>query len=65
MGKKSKLVLSVHDEAILDCDESELHLVKDIVHIMENVYQAEYVPQKCATFIGRKNLSDLEAYEIT
>jgi DNA polymerase-1 len=40
-GKKSKLVLCVHDEAVLECHRDELHLMPEIKRIMESVY----VPQ--------------------
>ena len=37
---KSKLILQIHDELIIDCDKSELEAVKDILkNCMENVIE--------------------------
>lgn len=37
--RRSRLVVQVHDELLLEVHESELHLVQGIVDIMENTYK--------------------------
>lgn len=42
--RKSKMIIQVHDSIELDMDPHELHLVKEITGIMENVYPAKMLP---------------------
>lgn len=63
LGKKSKLVLTIHDEVVIDMPKDELYLAKEIVAILESVYPAEHIPLKCSTYIGEKSLADLESFD--
>jgi DNA polymerase-1 len=57
-GKKSKLVLTVHDENPCIVHESEIDTVPKIVKdIMESVYPAKYVPLTCGMEWSPTNLA--------
>lgn len=43
-GKKSRLLMTIHDEALLEIHKDELHLVNDIKNIMENIYPHNRLP---------------------
>lgn len=43
-GTRSKMLIQVHDELILEMHKSELHLCPEIVKIMESVYDFNHLP---------------------
>lgn len=57
--KKSRLVMTVHDENIVEVHESELHEVpKRVKEIMENIYPYKYLPLTCGMEWSDKSLGD-------
>lgn len=46
-GKKSRMLLSIHDEILLEMHQDELELVEPIKKIMEDVYPFLLLPQAC------------------
>ena len=59
LDKKSKMVMTVHDELPIEVHESELetvpHIIKDI---MENVYKSQYIPLTTGMEWSAKSLGD-------
>jgi DNA polymerase-1 len=43
-GKKSKLLLSIHDECVCEIHKDELNLIPEIKHTMEISYPAKHLP---------------------
>lgn len=58
LGKKSRLVLTIHDENPIELHESELHLAPQINEIMENVYPHKYLQLTCGKEYSYKSLAD-------
>jgi DNA polymerase-1 len=59
-GKKSKMVLQVHDELIFEVHESELDIVPDLQKIMESVYIPQNgMPLLCSVDHSWKSLADV------
>lgn len=59
LDKKSRLLLTIHDEAILEVHESEVASVpKACKEIMENVYPYKYLPLTCGVEWSAKSLGD-------
>jgi DNA polymerase-1 len=56
--KKSRMVLTIHDELPCEIHESELYLVPQIKDIMENAYQSKYLPLTCGMEWSDKSLGD-------
>lgn len=59
-GHKTHMVLSVHDELIFYVHRTELHLIKEIQKIMENVYPAKHLPLECSVAWSDRSLADLK-----
>jgi DNA polymerase I-like protein with 3'-5' exonuclease and polymerase domains len=59
LDKKSRLIMTVHDELPIEIHESELHEVPARVKaIMEGVYMAQYIPLTCGMEWSEKSLAD-------
>lgn len=56
-GSNSRPLLQVHDELVFEVHKSELHLCREIVKIMENVYKAD-LPLTVSPEYSWKNLAD-------
>lgn len=57
--RKSKLVLSVHDENIVQVHESEISDVpRQVLEVMEGVYKNQYLPLQCSMEYSYKNLAE-------
>lgn len=64
---KSKLVLSIHDEVLLEMQESELHLIPKIRELMVNAYTPKNgLPMQTSVAIGKTwgNLLDIDDKEL-
>jgi DNA polymerase-1 len=46
-GRKSKILMLVHDEILFEIHESESQICRDLVGIMANVYPHRYLPLSC------------------
>ena len=58
LGKKSRLVLTIHDENPCELHESELHLAPQINEIMESVYKSKFLRLTCGKEFSHKSLAD-------
>jgi DNA polymerase-1 len=47
-GKKSRMLLQVHDELIFEVHKDELYLVEKLQEIMETVYPYRHIPLTCS-----------------
>lgn len=59
-GCDSKLLLTIHDELILDIYPHELWLVPRIKEIMETAYPAKYLPLRANVAYSETSLGDLK-----
>lgn len=59
-NKKSRLILNVHDEIIVEVYKDEYSIVPDLKKIMDEAYPYRYVPQTTTCFWSDKSLADLE-----
>lgn len=59
-GKKSKMILQVHDELIFDMHPSEFNLIPKIKEIMETAYPYKYLPLTCGVDHSWVSWSDKE-----
>lgn len=58
-GKKSKLVMTVHDELPMEIHESEIDTVpRKVKEIMESVYKSQYIPLTTGMEFSLKSLGD-------
>lgn len=57
-GKKTKMVLSVHDELVFDADPSEFGIFEEIKKILESVYPAKFLPLAVDVSYSYKSLAD-------
>lgn len=57
-GKKSRLVLNVHDELVLEIHFTELSLCSEIVSIMEGTYEFKSLPLKVDAEFSFTSLAD-------
>jgi DNA polymerase-1 len=48
-GRKSKILMLVHDEILFEIHESESQICRDLVGIMANVYPHRYLPLSCSS----------------
>jgi DNA polymerase-1 len=55
---KSRMVLQIHDEIILEVHESELRLVPEIKSLMEKAYPAKLLPLTCSVSHSWKSWGD-------
>lgn len=56
--KRSKLVMQIHDEVVIELHKDELELVNDIKKIMETIYPHKRLPLTCSVEFSDKNLAD-------
>jgi len=60
---KSKLVLTIHDELVIETHESEKYILPQIKHIMESVYPYKKLPLTVGVEHSFKSLADkVEGY---
>lgn len=59
-GRKSRLVLTVHDELDLEIHESEPHVAIECRDIVANVFPSKYLPLTAGLETSRKSLADLQ-----
>lgn len=57
-GKKSRMLIQVHDEILLEIHESEKYLVADIRMIMEEAYPAKHLNLTCSVEHSHKSWFD-------
>jgi DNA polymerase-1 len=57
-GKKSRMVLQIHDEIVFEVHDTEVAVIADLKRIMETVYEAKHMPMKCSVEVG-DNLHDM------
>lgn len=48
-GKKSKMLLQVHDEILFQIDNSEAHILPELNKLMREAYPAKYLPLTCGS----------------
>lgn len=58
IGKRSKMIIQVHDELVFDMHPSELHLVLEIQKIMQSAYKHKYLPLTCGIDHSWKSWAD-------
>jgi DNA polymerase-1 len=59
LDKRSKMLLTIHDELVIEVHFSELETVpKRVKEIMETVYPAQYLPLTCSMEHSFKSLGD-------
>lgn len=56
--KKSRLLLSIHDELIIEVKYGEEYVIEDIKNIMENIYPYKRLPLLVDVEYSEKNLAD-------
>ncbi len=59
---KSKMILCVHDELVIELALGEENLLPKISAIAEKVYPSKHVPLKCSMYISPKSYADLTEY---
>lgn len=57
-GRRSKLVLSIHDELVVECHESETGAMPEIREIMQNVFPSKLIPLTAGADHSFKSLAD-------
>lgn len=57
-GKKSRMVLSIHDELPCEIHVSEFYLIPKVKEIMEQAYISKYLPLTCGMEHSFKSLGD-------
>lgn len=58
IGKKSKMLLSIHDELLCEIHESETALIPEIKHIMEISYPHKHLPLTVSVEHSRVSFAD-------
>lgn len=57
-GRKSRLVLTIHDELVVECHESEASAMPEIREIMQSVYPSKLIPLTAGADHSFKSLAD-------
>lgn len=57
-GRKSRLVLTIHDEADLEIHESEAHIIPELAKILSTVYPQRYLPLTASPSYSFTSLGD-------
>jgi DNA polymerase-1 len=57
-GMRSRLILTIHDEAVFEIHEEEALLIPRLKEIMETVYPYKYLPLTCSVEYSFKSLAD-------
>lgn len=60
MNRESRILMEIHDELLLGMKRSELHLIPEIVTIMEQAYKPKLLPMKCSVAWSDKSWHDLQ-----
>jgi DNA polymerase-1 len=63
MGRKTRMIATIHDEAVFEVSQDELGLVPELKRIMEYIYPAKYLPLLCSVDWSERSLGDLKPYE--
>jgi DNA polymerase I-like protein with 3'-5' exonuclease and polymerase domains len=58
--RESYMVLTVHDELDFYIKHGQEDVLSKIMAIMENAFEAEYLPLKCSLSVSKTSLADLE-----
>lgn len=61
-GKRSKMLLQIHDEILYSIHESELSIVPELQRLMATSYPARHLPMACSVEFSRKSWSDKEPF---
>jgi DNA polymerase-1 len=59
LEKKSKMLIQIHDEILYEIHESELDIIPQLQHTMENTYQPKLLPMTCSVSHSYKNWGDV------
>lgn len=59
-NRESRILMEIHDELLLSMPRSELHLIPEIVTIMEQAYKPKLLPMKCSVAWSDKSWHDLQ-----
>lgn len=62
LDKQSKMLLSIHDELIIEVKYGEEYVIDEIKRIMENIYPFKRLPLLVDVEISRKNMADKESW---
>lgn len=60
--KKSRMLLTVHDELLIEMHESEEKLIPEIREIMQTVYRPKMLPLTCGSEVAYKSWADKEKW---
>jgi DNA polymerase I-like protein with 3'-5' exonuclease and polymerase domains len=60
---KTRLILTVHDEIILNVPPNELHFIPMVKEMMENTYPYRNIQLTCSVFYSQKSLADPDMTE--
>lgn len=60
LGKKSRMLICVHDELVFEVHESESDIEKDFARIMASVFKHKFVATSCSISESEKSLGDLK-----
>jgi DNA polymerase-1 len=61
-GKKSRMLLNIHDELVFEIHTTELDLLEDIKRIMEESYPYKLLPLTCGIEWSDKSLADKKPF---
>mgnify|MGYP000491048351 CR=1 FL=1 len=59
-GRKSRMLIQIHDEILFEIHESELEIVPELRAIIEGVYTYKYLPLTCSVSHSWKSWADKE-----
>jgi len=62
-GKKSKMLLQVHDEILFQIDDDEAYLLPEINRLMREAYPSKYLPLTCGSDYSKSNWHEKKAIE--
>lgn len=60
-GRKSRMLLQVHDELLFEIHESESHIIPDLVSIMEAAYPYKHLPLTVSQSYSLTNWAELKS----
>lgn len=61
-GKKSRMLLSIHDELLLEIAENEEHVIDEVSSIMKKAYQHKKLPLECSADFSKTSWFDKEPW---
>jgi DNA polymerase I-like protein with 3'-5' exonuclease and polymerase domains len=64
MDKESKLLLSIHDELIIEVKYGEEFVIEKVKEIMETIYPFNRLPLLVDVEIAKNNMAEKEAYVV-